>query len=133
MRLSTLPSILLFATAIPAQGVAGSFSPNPVAPGALVTLTCTDATGGGLQLSSPCTWFDIHQGSQAGPVVQLGLACPTVIVPIAPNGTFQFTWNQMDQNGRTVAPGSYWFETRAWDATFSVQHVNWFCISIQPA
>jgi hypothetical protein len=132
MRLSILIAIPLLAATAPAQAVAGSFSPNPVAPGVPVTLTCTDATGQGLNLPSPCTWYEIHQGSQAGPVVPLGIGCPAVIVPIAPNGTFQFTWDQLDANGRLVPPGLYWFETRAWDPQFSVLHTNWFCISIQP-
>jgi hypothetical protein len=133
MQLHLLAAIPLLVVALPAQAVAGSFFPNPVQPGVPVTLTCTDSTGQGVQLPSPCGWFHIHQGSQTGPQVQLGLFCPQVIVPIPPNGTFSFTWDQLDANGRAVPPGSYWFLTRVWDGAFSVLHENWFCISIQPA
>lgn len=118
---------------VSAQTIAGSFSPNPVPPGVPLTLTCTDAAGAGLQLSSPCTWYSIHQGSQAGPIVDLGIACPAVIVPVPPNGTFSFTWDQRDSTGAFVPPGNYWVETRAWDNGFVVLHTDWFCISIQPA
>jgi hypothetical protein len=128
-----VPAIVLATASLPAQAIAGSFSPNPVAPGVPVTLTCTDSTGLGLNLSSPCGWFDIFQGSQTGPQVQLGLFCQQVIVPVPPNGTFQFTWNQQDMNGRQVPPGRYWFQVRAWDGSFSAQVTDWFCISIQPA
>ncbi|HEX5051946.1 MAG TPA: hypothetical protein VFZ65_09255 [Planctomycetota bacterium] len=121
------------AASLAAQTIAGGFSPNPVAPGVPVTLTCTDAAGFGLQLPSPCSWFTIHQGSQTGPAIQLGLACPTVIVPVAPHGTFSFAWDQRDATGAFVPPGTYWFEARAWDNGFFVLHRDWFCISIQPA
>lgn len=133
MRLPILSVLPFLAASVHAQAVAGSFAPNPVAPGVPVTLTCTDATGQGLQLPSPCTWYRIHQGSQTGPDVTPGAFCPTVIVPVPPNGTFQFTWNQLDANGRPMQPGTYWFLTRAWDSAFSVLHENWFCISVQPA
>jgi hypothetical protein len=55
-----------------------------------------------------------------------------VIVPVAPNGTFSFTWDQLDANNQPVPPGTYWFEVRTWDTAFSTLHVNWFSISIQP-
>ena len=122
-----------FGTAVSAQAVAGSFSPNPVAPGTPVTFTGTDATGLGLNLPSSCTWFTIHQGTPAGPVVPLGIGCPAVIVPIAPNGSFSFTWDQLDASGALVAPGLYWFETFVFDPGFTTTFTDFFCISIQPA
>ncbi len=124
---------LLLAAGLGAQAVAGSFSPNPAPPGVPITFTGTDASGQGLNLPSPCGWFRIHQGSQAGPIVPLGIGCPQVIVPVPPNGTFAFTWDQLDANSQLVPPDTYWFETRAWDQGFGTLHVNWFCISIQPA
>jgi hypothetical protein len=124
---------LLLGAALPAQTVAGSFAPNPAPPGVTVTFTGTDATGLGLNLPSPCTWYRIHQGSQTGPIVQLGVFCPSVIVPIPPNGTFQFSWDQRDASGQLVPPGNYWLETRVWDPAFSALQIDWFCISIQPA
>jgi hypothetical protein len=137
MKLTTLalaPALLAaLALATGAQNISGEFSPNPVAPGVPVTLTITDATGAGLNLSSSCTWFTIHQGTQAGPVVPLGIFCPAVIVPVPPNGSFSFTWDQTDDTGSLVAPGLYWFEARAFDAGFGTVFVDWFCISIQPA
>jgi hypothetical protein len=98
-----------------------------------VTLTGTDATGAGLQLPSPCTWFQIHQGTPTGPIVPLGIGCPTVIVPVLPNGSFSFTWDQKDASGAFVPPGDYWFRTSAWDGGFTTLYVDWHCISIQPA
>lgn len=117
---------------LPAQTVAGSFSPNPVAPGVPVTFTGTDAGGQGIHLPSPCSWFRIHAGSQTGPIVNLGLSCPAVLVPVAANGTFSFVWDQRDDMGQLVAPGLYWFEVRAYDNGFTTAYTDWFCISIQP-
>ena len=136
MRMPTtfaLLASLLFSAGASAQAVAGAFSPNPAPPGVPVTFTGTDALGQGLNLPSPCTWYRIHQGTQSGPVVPLGGGCPAVIVPVAPNGTFSFTWDQRNAAGQFVAPGTYWFETLAWDQGFQTLHTNWFCISIQPA
>ena len=132
---ATLATVLTMCLAASsgAQAVAGSFSPNPVTPGAPVTFTGTDATGLGLNLPSPCTWFTIHQGTPTGPVVQLGIGCPAVIVPVAPNGTFFFTWDQLDASGALVAPGLYWFETFVFDPSFGATFTDFFCISIQPA
>jgi hypothetical protein len=117
---------------LPAQTIAGSFSPNPVAPGALVTFTGTDAGGQGIHLPSPCTWLRIHAGSQTGPIVNLGLSCPSVLVPVAANGTFSFTWDQRDDTGQLVAPGKYWCEVLAYDNGFTTAYRDWFCLSIQP-
>jgi hypothetical protein len=124
---------LLLTPALGAQVVAGAFAPNPAAPGVPITFTGTDALGQGLNLPSPCGWYRIHQGSQTGPIVPLPGGCLQVIVPIAPNGTFSFTWDQRDATGQFVPPGTYWYETRVWDQPLATLHVNWFCISIQPA
>jgi hypothetical protein len=124
---------MLLTAGLSAQTVAGSFSPNPVAPGVPVTFTGTDASGHGVNLPSPCGWYRIHQGSQTGPIVNLGIFCIQVIVPVAPNGTFSFTWNQRDSTSQFVPPGTYWFETRVWDSGFTTLSIDWFCISIQPA
>lgn len=131
-----LPALLALTcapAALSAQRVSAEFSPNPAPPGAAITMTCTDATGQGLNLPSPCTWYRIHQGTQGGPVVPLAVGCPTVIVPVAPNATFQLQWDQRDGNGQLVSPGRYWIEVRTWDSAFSLLVVDWFCISIQAA
>src|SRR5262245_62054794 len=125
-------AVAALAAAAPAQAIAGSFSPNPASPGVPITLTCTDTTGQGCVLSSPCGWFTIHRGGQAGPAVPLGLFCQQVLVPVGPNGTFAFTWNQRDSSGVFVPPDSYWFEVRTFDNGFNVR-TDWFCIAIQPA
>jgi hypothetical protein len=124
---------MLLTAGLSAQTVAGSFSPNPVAPGVPVTFTGTDASGHGVNLPSPCGWYRIHQGSQTGPIVNLGIFCIQVIVPIAANGTFSFTWDQRDATAQLVPPGTYWFETRVWDSGFTTLSIDWFCLSIQPA
>lgn len=134
----TLPCVLAAATTLlaalaPAQVHAGEFSPNPVQPGQTVTFTMTDSTGQGRNLPSPCTWYTIHSGSQAGPVVGTGVGCPAVIVPLAPNGSRTFAWNQLDQNGRQVPPDQYWIEVRSWDQGFGSLAIDWFCLSIQAA
>jgi hypothetical protein len=130
-----LVRLLLAAAALsgaaPAQAIAGSFSLNPVAPTVPVRLTCTDTTGLGAMLPSPCGWFQIHQGSQAGPIVQLSVGCGQVIVPVAPNGTFSFNWNQRDSTGAFVPPGQYWFEVLTYDPAFTSRRTDWFPISIQ--
>src|SRR5262245_38014580 len=120
-----------FVGAAPAPAIAGRSQPNPAPPGVPITLTCTDTTGLGCVLPSPCTWFTIHRGGQAGPIVPLGLFCPAVLRPVAPNGTFAFTWDQRDDLGAFVPPDSYWFEIRTFDSGFNVR-TDWFCISIQP-
>jgi hypothetical protein len=125
---------LLLATVAPvapAQAVAGSFAPNPAPIGVPITFTATESAGVGLNLPSPCGWYRIHQGSQTGPIVPLGLACIQVIVPVAANGTFAFTWDQRDASSVQVPPGQYWVEVRTWDQQFTTLHVNWFCIAIQ--
>jgi len=132
LLLPALTAVAL-AAAAPAQAIAGSFQPNPAPPGVPITLTCTDTTGLGAVLPSPCTWFTIHRGGQTGPIVPLGLFCPAVLVPVAPNGTFSFTWNQRDDLGALVPPDSYWFEVRTFDTGFTGVRTDWFCISIQPA
>jgi hypothetical protein len=124
---------VLLPAALGAQTIAGSFSPNPAPPGVPITIKCTDALGQGLNLPSPCSWFSIRQGSQLGPNVTPSINCPSVIVPVAPHGTFQFTWNQQDGSGQLVPNGTYWFRVRAWDTGFTVLHEDWFCISIQTA
>lgn len=129
LPVSILP--LLLTAAVQAQAVAGSFSPNPAPVGVPLTFTGTDATGQGLNLPSPCGWYRIHQGSQTGPIVNLGIFCIQVIVPVAPNGTFSFTWDQQDANNVQVPADTYWFEVRTWDQGFNTLHVNWFAISIQ--
>jgi hypothetical protein len=131
--LSAAAALAVLAWTAPAQTVSGSFSPNPVLPGQTVTFTGTDAAGSGLNLPSPCGWYKIHQGSPTGPEIVLGIFCPQVIVPVPANGTFSFTWDQMDQNGRQVPPGLYWIVTRVWDPNFTQLSMDEFCLSIQPA
>ncbi|MGE3171730.1 MAG: hypothetical protein AB7O97_03830 [Planctomycetota bacterium] len=127
------PMLFALCALTPAQVHSASFTPNPVAPGQSVTMTVTDATGFGCNLSSPCGWYRIHQGSQTGPQISLGLFCPQVIVPVPPNGTFSFTWDQRDDTGALVPPGVYWVEVRTLDVPLSAFRSDWFCISIQPA
>lgn len=124
---------LCLAGAVRAQAVAGSFTPNPAPPGAAITFTGTDSTGGGLNLPSPCTWYRIRPGTPAAPPLSLGIGCPAVIVPVAPNGTFSFSWDQTDSSGTLVPPGLYWVETFVFDPSFSTTFTDFFCISIQPA
>lgn len=122
----------LAAAAVSAQTVSVQFSPNPAPPGTPVTITGTDATGQGLTLPSPCGWVRIYQGSQTGPFVGPLVGCIQVLVPVAPNGSFSLQWDQQDQNGRNVPPGTYWVETRVFDANFNVR-TDWFCLSVQGA
>jgi hypothetical protein len=51
-------------------------------------------------------------------------------VQVPPNGSNAFIWDQLSTMG-LVPPGRYWFEVNVWDATFSQQYVEWFCLSIQ--
>jgi len=128
---AVLGAFLLCAPLAGAQVISASFSPNPAPPGVPVTVTGTDATGGGLALACPCCWYEIHAGSPTGPVVSLGIFCPSVIVPVGPNGNFAFTWNQKDDTGSFVPPGQYWFVLKAWDPGFTSISQDFFCLSIQ--
>jgi hypothetical protein len=133
--MTTAISVLAFlglAAATAAQSVSATIAPNPALPGVPITITGNDTTGSGLQLPSPCTWVAIHRGSQTGPVVNTGLGCPAVLVPIASYGSFQLTWDQTD-DGVPVPPGAYWLEVRTLDILATTFRTDWFCISIQQA
>lgn len=119
----------LLAVPIAAQSLAGEFSPQVAPFGTPVTFTITDSTGQGVNLSSPCGWYAIFQGSQGGPQLQLGQSCLQVIVPVAPGGSATFTWDQRDVNGQVPA-GQYWFRARVWDSGINRQLTDWFCLSI---
>lgn len=130
-RLSMLAGALGLAAGVAAQDLSGELSPNPAAPGEPVAFTITDATGQGLTLSSPCSFFTIHQGAQDGPDVGLSVACPAVLVGVEPHGSYGFTWDQRDRDGNLVPPGRYWFQAQAWEPGFGRLLTEWFCLSIQ--
>lgn len=128
---AVLGTVLFCAPLAGAQVISAAFSPNPAPPGVPVTVTGTDAFGNGLALACPCCWYEIHAGSPSGPPISLGIFCPSVIVPVAPGGSFGFTWNQKDDSGAFVPPGQYWFELKAWDPGFTGISHDFFCLSIQ--
>ncbi len=126
-KLCALIATLGFAVGATAQEFSAEFSPNPAPPGAQVTFTVTDATGQGLILPSPC-FVTIHRGTQDGPIVGLSVACPQVLVPVPPNGSYSFTWDQRDENGKLVPPGRYWFAAQQ---AIDFGEDDFFCLSIQ--
>ena len=126
-----LVGALALAASGTAQHLSGEFSPNPAVPGVPVTFTLTDATRAGLVLSSSCGFFTIHRGTQDGPIVGLSVACPTVLVPVSASGSFSFTWDQRDGNGKPVGPGRYWFEARAFAPGLGLFVTEYFCLSVQ--
>lgn len=124
--LLALSALALAAGSTRAQVVAGEFSPNPAAPGDLVVLTLTDATGSGYQTS--CDFDMLRQGSQNGPVVPLFQGCTGAVSTIGPHGTREILWDQTDVDGNVQPPGRYWFRARTFTST---THFDWFCLSIQ--
>ncbi len=106
-------------------------TPNPAPIGAPITVTVTDSSGVGIQLPSSCTWFDVRQGSQSGPIVGPGGFCAQVIVPVGPNQSFSFGWDQTNSStGLQVPPGRYWIRTNVFTSTFATIN-DWFCVDIQ--
>lgn len=129
MRLLT--AVLALAASGTAQLLSAEFSPNPAVPGGSVTFTITDASRSGLILSSSCGFFTIRHANLDGPPVGPSVVCPQVLVPVAANGSFSFTWDQKDANGNPVGPGRYWFEARAYVPRLARFVTEQFCLSIQ--
>lgn len=131
----TLPALLvglgLVSSPTAQRNLSGEFSPNPAAPGEPVTFTLTDASGQGMFLPSSCGFFTIYVGTQEGPVVGPSVVCPQVIIPVEPNGSFSFTWDQKDASGNPVPPGRYWFQAHVSGGVTPTIFTEWFCLSIQ--
>ena len=126
-----LVGVLALAASGTAQHLSAEFSPNPAVPGGSVTFTITDASRSGLILSSSCGFFTIRHANLDGPPVGPLVACPQVLVPVAANGSFSFTWDQKDANGKPVGPGRYWFEATAYIPRLARFVTEQFCLSIQ--
>ena len=135
MRTSALPLLVALSAPLAAQNTSAEFSPNPAPPGVQIDFVATDATGSGLFLPSGCTWLEVRQGSPSGPVIDhlpQGTGCGAALVPIAANGSFGVSWNQIDTNtGLQVAPGTYWYRVSTLADVSSPIVQEWFCISIQ--
>ena len=131
------PALALLATAAAAHGqdIAVEITPSPALPGEPITVLANDATGAGLNLGSPCTWYEFHRGTPDGPVITFDIVCPGVVIPVGPFGSFGVVWDQTDASagGALVPPGTYWVRLAAWDPGFTTLYEDWACLSIQAA
>lgn len=85
-----------------------SVSPDPAPYGRQIVLTLTNP-GGTAYLPSSCAWFAVHQGSPTGPVVT-GVGCSDTVTLLPPFASMSQAWNQEEDWGAQVAPGTYYFE-----------------------
>jgi len=117
---------LLLATApLAAQTLSGAFATNPVQVGQSITLTVTDATGNGFMANSSSCYGRTVLASPGGTVVFAPMICTMDIIFVSANGSWTVSWNQADNNGQQVPPGTYWFAAAANGVT------NHFPITIQ--
>lgn len=129
--LATAVALWVASSAAGAQRLAGHFSPNPALPGEPVTLTLTDATGGGFHWG--CDLEMIRVGEQDGPVVTVASGCNGALFFTPPDGSRVVGWDQNDVDGNPAAPGRYWFRARSFAPGDFALSVDWFCLSIQDA
>src|SRR6186713_1321487 len=86
-----------------------SVSPDPAPYGQRIVLTLTNPSGGGpVYLPSSCAWVAVHQGSPSGPVVTV-VGCADTMTLIPPGASMSQAWDQEEDWGAQVAPGTYYF------------------------
>jgi hypothetical protein len=107
-------AMLAFSSAPAAQqascipGVTASVDP-PCAPlGSTVTLSVHNGTSQPLLLPSSCLWQAIFSGTCGGPIIHVPY-CLDILVFIFPGETRTALWDQRDQDGNQVPPGTYVF------------------------
>ncbi|MCB9915620.1 MAG: hypothetical protein H6828_10805 [Planctomycetes bacterium] len=119
-------TVLALASAATAQvqcglaGVTATVSPLQAPPGVPIQVTLTNNTNTTIQLPSSCVFGSVHPNGDCSQPAIWGAFCLSVITPIAPGGSKSMTWFQDDFGGVQVPDGTYAFELRYWDSSFSV-------------
>jgi hypothetical protein len=94
------------ATCIP--GVTAWVDPPCAPQGTTVTLTLHNGSQQFLLLPSSCLWQLVFKDTCGGPIVNLPY-CLSVLTFVPPGESMSSTWDQRDQDGNQVPPGTYVF------------------------
>ena len=126
MKRSLLPfAFLLTAVPLAAQvpcgppdGVTVTVDPPVAAVGEPINITLTNNSGTLIEIPSGCLWATVFPNdSCSGPPV-LNLPCLPVITPIPSGTSLSMAWDQKDDSGQQVPPGTY---------STTVGHFTGFC------
>jgi hypothetical protein len=102
-------------------GVTIDVSPPVAAAGELVQVTLTNGSAQTIVLPSSCVFESVHSGAACGGASVFTPLCLAILVPLAPGQSATGEWNQWDNDAAQVAPGSYSFQVRYFDAGFTSQ------------
>lgn len=119
-------AVALFAATASAQIMSAEISPPSAQPGQPITLTISPNQA--VTLSSGCAATSIRDDINGNNVTFY--ACPLILVNLPPCATYTQVWNQQDQFGNQVAPGTYWFEVSYFTSGGSFEQ-DWFCFRIE--
>lgn len=114
------------ATPLTAQIMSAEISPQTAQPGQNITLTIRPNQP--VQLLSGCAATSIRDDINGNMVTFYG--CPLIIVNLPACGSYSQTWNQQDQFGNNVPPGTYWFEVGYFPQSGGLVS-EWFCFRIE--
>ena len=123
-----LAATIMVAATASAQIMSAEISPPSARPGQPITLTVSPNQP--VTLSTGCAATSIRDDINGNHVTFY--ACPLILVNLAPCATYSQTWNQQDQFGNQVPPGTYWFEVSYFTSAGSFQQ-EWFCFRIEAA
>lgn len=102
-------------------------SPANAAPGQTVTVTLKNNSSQTYTLPTLCVFTSVHETGCGAPSV-LSLFCGGSLVPVGPGQTKTQTWDQTDDFGGPVGPGTYAFKGFIYDPSFT--KVN-FCAQVE--
>ena len=99
-------------------GVTLDVFPASAPQGQPIRVTLTNQSTQTIHLPTACTFESVHPGTSCTSPALFTPSCLFVLVPLAPGQSASSLWFQQDNAGAQVAPGSYAFQVRYWDAGF---------------
>jgi hypothetical protein len=106
-----------------AQSISGTVTPPIAAPGQLVTLSITGVQS--VWLPDPCIPDDIRVGGPSGAIIDPGVFCIQIIVPVSPGQVVTGSWTVP----ANAAPGPYWLHVRYFTANATAD--EYFCLEVR--
>jgi hypothetical protein len=123
----------LLASAIAAQQLSVTVSPNPAPPGSSITIQAKAAFGT-LYTPNGCLVTGVTQGTPTGPTVAFSFCTLVpVLIPLCTSTAAPrtYTWNQAVSGGGFAAPGDYFFHIQHSPAPFGAVTTETFGVRIQ--